>query len=211
MNKQHYRREEHHLTTYSRWSNLDMLMNSEMKKRYGSRFLKYREDWDRTLTQNYIPNFPLMIGIEAVDSCNYKCKWCYRNKYRGTRSKLGLSKYKEIIDEGVKHGLPCVVFGGGGEPMMEIDMLQMLEYAQMRGIIDVLFSTNGSMLTYEFVDHMIDIGVARLQISLDAASKETYDLLRGGDLEYVESMIKYCYKRKQELNCGLPIIRLSFL
>jgi radical SAM protein with 4Fe4S-binding SPASM domain len=206
------KKEEFHLTSYSRWDNLDQYMNQGMIDRFGDLFLEYRENWKLSFKRTISPDYPLMIGIESTDSCNYRCKMCYRSKNPNTAERLGVDKIYSIIDDGAENNLPCIVFGGGAdEPFMEKNLLDILEYATQKKIMDIILTSNGALITRDKIEQIVDLQVTRLQISLDASSQEAYGKIRGGVLEPIEEIIRYCYELKQQRRSIFPIIRLSFV
>ena len=77
--------------------------------------------------------------------------------------------------------------GMGSEATLHPDLIKILSYAAA-SIPDVVLFTNGSRLNAESVNSIIN-GITRVCISLDAASEETYKVIRGGDLEKVEEVI----------------------
>ena len=207
-----HKKEEFHLTSYSKWDDLDLYMNQGMLKKFGDRFLKYREKWKKTFTRKTAPKFPLMVGIEATDSCNYKCKMCYRKNNPNTSTRLGYKKIISIIDEGSKYQLPSLAFGGGAdEPFMEKKIMKILEYAIENGIMDILLTSNGSLIDNACIEKIVALGISRIQISLDASSQGVYTKIRGGHLATIEEMIRYCHELKLQKNAIFPIIRLSFV
>ena len=77
---------------------------------------------------------------------------------------------------------------------------------------DVFFSTNGVLLTDEIIKLLVDNQITRLRISLDAATPETYEKIRGFNfLKKIEDNIDkvIAYKKKQK--SFLPTIRISFV
>ena len=48
-------------------------------KRFGSEYLDYRKKWTKA-GKFAIPDFPIHLDIETIDNCNYRCKFCFRNK-----------------------------------------------------------------------------------------------------------------------------------
>lgn len=67
---------------------------------------------------------------------------------------------------------------GGGEPFLRKDFLQILRYAQARGITTCV-STNGTVLDDALVDELLEMAPVYLQVSLDGARAETNDAIRG--------------------------------
>ena len=201
----------YHLKSYSRHANLDEYMNFILSKRYGRRFAEYRNDWHECEKQQYIPDFPLLVGVETVDICNYSCSHCYRAYHRGSKVRIDLQTFRRIVEEGKQYGAPCLVFGGGSEPMLNSNIMEMIKYALDNEIMDVFLGTNGTKLAKENIDQMIEWGLTRLEISLDAVTPETYKKVRGGDLGKIEKMVKYAYERREAFGRKLPIIRVSFV
>ena len=78
--------------------------------------------------------------------------------------------------------------------------------------LDVMFSTNATLLNEEMSKFLIESGVTRVVISLDAAKNETYKIIRSKDeLEKVETNVKRLAELKKEYKTKLPVIRLSFV
>jgi mycofactocin radical SAM maturase len=67
---------------------------------------------------------------------------------------------------------------GGGEPTVRGDFLELLEYATNRGV-GVKFSTNGSRITQETAHVLARTRYVDVQISLDGATADTNDAIRG--------------------------------
>lgn len=201
----------YHLKSFSKHDDLDKHMNSVLSKKYGERFGQYRNDWYQSEKREYVPDFPLLVGIETVDFCNYSCSHCYRFDSHGSKDRIDLQVFNRIVEECKQNGLPCLVFGGGSEPMLHPNIMEMIKHSLDNEIMDVFLGTNGTKLTKENIDQMIEWGLPRLEVSLDANTPETYKKLRGGDLEKIEEMIRYAYERRETLGKKLPIIRLSFV
>ncbi|MGL1862861.1 MAG: radical SAM protein [Pseudodesulfovibrio sp.] len=200
-----------HLNGYTKHKSLDAYLVEIMEDRFGERFAAYRKNWAALEKREYIPDFPLLVGVETIDNCNYACRHCYRYTKKPTSAHIDLSTFKRIVDEGVEHDLPCLIFGGGSEPMLNKNIGEMIQYAVDGGVMDVMLGTNGSLLTKEFIDRAIDTGLTRLMISLDASTPETYKKIRGGDLVHIEKMLRYAYEQREKKGLKLPIIRVSFV
>jgi len=67
---------------------------------------------------------------------------------------------------------------GGGEPMSRKDFFELMDYALTRGI-GVKFSTNGSLIDEKAADWIASRDYLDVQISLDGATAETNDPIRG--------------------------------
>jgi mycofactocin radical SAM maturase len=67
---------------------------------------------------------------------------------------------------------------GGGEPMLRRDFFEILEYATTNGV-GVKFSTNGSYIDAAAAERLAAIDYLDIQISLDGATPEVNDAIRG--------------------------------
>jgi radical SAM protein with 4Fe4S-binding SPASM domain len=130
----------------------------------------------------------------------------------GKPQRLEDSKIKEMIDEGAALGQCAVGFGGLWEPLLFKGLPGVVAHARGRGLVDALLNTNGSLLTRELAGDLIESGLTRLMVSLDAASDSTYRLMRpGGELGAVEENIEGFLCERERRKSRLPLLRLSFL
>ncbi len=182
-----------------------------LKARYGDRWTKYRFDWNKdVLTTEDIPKFPLHYEIQLADACNLHCGICHSRKRSG--QKLDMNLLKEAIIEGAQKGLCACGFGLDSEGLLKKDaLLEAIDFCRSNGIMDITLGTNGIMLDETYSKELMDAGVTLVRISLDAASAETYKLIRRSDSFYrVEKNIKDLISIKRRYGTELPQVRLSF-
>lgn len=207
-----------HLNRFSK-ENVLQTIYEELPEEQKERFVQYRSDWNLADTERPDLPFPLCISLELVAACNLHCTHCVRNRpfwrqrfphlFQGTR--MGFETFQRIVDECANEGLPSLWLGCSGEALLEKDLYEMLEYAHNKGIMDLILTTNGTLLDNQFIDRMVDLPLTRLNISLDAFTDETYRLVRGGDFTRVRSAIDYLIKRKESVGSRLPVLRLTFI
>jgi len=136
---------------------------------------------------------------------------CYLPNQRGKKYTLSLGTLYTLLSESKEHGLPAIMIGSGSEGMLYKNIKEALKAARNSNILDVWFSTNGTLLTKEIMELLVDEKIARIAISLDAATSEIYREIRGKDLlNKVESNIHYLLDVKRRKQSKLPIVRLSF-
>ena len=184
--------------------------NARLGQILGGKFVKYRGAWDKALTGNEIPNFPLDMSIDIIDNCNLSCTFCYRHHGMSSKNKMSYKLFKKIIDECSCHSLPAVTFGFG-EPLMHPDIVRMVEYANISGVLDTIISTNGVLLTQAMSKSLIRNNLRKLHVSIDATTKETYKKVRGYDLDKIEHNIHNFIKIRNEHGTQLPLLRVSFI
>ena len=180
------------------------------------KYKQYREEWRKASTNLYTPKYPLQIDFELNYSCNFSCEMCTwsaeNTAGRGKKTWFSFSAFKEVIDDGVQNGLRAIRLNYINEPLIRKDIIKFIEYAKNAGILDIYLSTNGSLLTEKIIHELIKSGLARLQVSIDATTKKTFDKIRqGGNFDNVVANTLNFIKIRKELNVELPTLRVNFV
>jgi radical SAM protein with 4Fe4S-binding SPASM domain len=96
---------------------------------------------------------------------------------------ISLVRLKEIIDEASKLKVNGIVFGGG-EPFCRKDILEILEYTIKKGI-SCCVSTK-KYLDKETCERLKEIGLEKIQVSIDSIKKEKANFMAGSNFFYDE-------------------------
>nr|MBC8444281.1 radical SAM protein [Candidatus Woesearchaeota archaeon] len=97
------------------------------------------------------------------------------------------------------------------EPFLCKNLMDFVDYAHKKGIIDILISTNATVFNQEWARKILDSGVTQIFFSIDAATKETYNRIRrGANWDKVMDNIDYFLNLKKKLNRKLPLTRVNF-
>ena len=195
-----------------------------MAKVLGPSYRNYRKRWEAAKKLKIPGAYPIHIDFELRFGCTMKCPQCILQidpkefgsshpYYAGNRGKrIEFKKFKEIIDEGVKHGLCSITLNVNNEPLLTPDIARYIRYARKAGIIDVILLTNASLLTREKAEEIIDSGLTKIYFSLDAINKDTYQVVRkGGDFDKVMGNIDHFLSLKKKKRLFLPVTRVSFV
>jgi radical SAM protein with 4Fe4S-binding SPASM domain len=181
-------------------------------------FLQYRINWKASQEFTKVFSFPLYILTELTFSCNYRCPQCILGNVEETIKlkpdipEMPISLFKKIIDEGEKHQCRSLCLNHTNEPLLVKDLVDRISYAQNHGFLDILMNTNGELLNENISKKIIQSGLTRLMISLDANSQETFKKIRvGGNFEKVCNNIKNFIKIRDEMGLKLPLVRTSFV
>ena len=123
---------------------------------------------------------PVCLYLETTNRCNLLCTTCPRTfEHLEPPADMSWELFTSIVDQFPR--IARVVLHGVGEPMMVRALPRMIRYLKERGVY-VLFNTNGTLLTQRAGRELIVAGLDELRISLDAATAETFALVRGRDL-----------------------------
>ncbi|UCD03765.1 MAG: radical SAM protein [Candidatus Woesearchaeota archaeon] len=175
-------------------------------------YRKYRLKWIYAPKLKLVTKFPLHLDIEASSGCNLRCIMCFNAVKRTPPGLISWNLYKKIIDEGSKNNLCSIKLNWRGEPLLHPKIVEMVDYAKKKGIIDVQFNTNGQLLDKEKADGLIEAGLDRIIFSIDGASKDVYERIRvGGSYDKLTENVEYFLKRKKELNAVKPFVRVQMV
>jgi MoaA/NifB/PqqE/SkfB family radical SAM enzyme len=139
---------------------------------------KFLESSRRNSVTEYLPT---KLDIENLSRCNFRCVMCQVSEWpKGQRARdLDFHEFKHIIDE--NYGLVEIKLQGMGEPTLgRDDYFNMIKYARERNIW-VRTVTNGSLLHLNSnIEKFISSDVNEIQISIDGATKKTFESIRKG-------------------------------
>ncbi len=155
---------------------------------------------------------PISISFEPTTSCNLRCPECPSGLRAFSRPTGMLRKdfFSETIDQ-LSRDLTYLVFYFQGEPYLNPDFLNMVQYASSKKIYTAT-STNAHYLTDEKAKRTIESGLDRLIISIDGTTQETYQQYRvGGNLQKVLEGAKNIVKWKKALGSKQPFVIFQFL
>lgn len=146
--------------------------------------------------------FPHPRGIHVIvlNKCNLKCVMCpyhsptykpaHKSDYFEAYRPMVPEVFSKIADYAGKHNI-ALQFGQIEEPLMHKGVIDFLQEARDKGVQHIHMTTNGTLLTRDKADALVESGLTSLMVSIDAANPDTYKEIRGGDLEVVESNLRY--------------------
>ncbi len=120
---------------------------------------------------------PTALQIEVTTACNLKCTMCEHSFMQEISRNITFNEFKKIIDE--NKNIQVINLTGIGESLLNPEFIKMVEYAKQKNIY-VWFNDNFTLMTEEKMNKMLDLKVDFIIISLDGATKETYNKIRVG-------------------------------
>lgn len=150
-----------------------------------------------------------MLVLDMSFRCNATCPNCpyrhsqIREKYDGMPF-MPISVFKRIADEaGAYEGFLRLT--GGGEPTLHPDIVPFIWYAIDAGC-DVSLITNGSGLTYQKVEQLVEMGINMIEFSVDAGTEEDYKKARGLNWEHINLMVEDAMNLRKKYRSKTRII-----
>ena len=131
------------------------------------------------------PSFPAYIQLQTINACQAACTMCPYDTYSKVfqRGRMDDDLFEKVISEIAAHPdahsfIPMLQ----NEPLLDKKLFDRLRrFRELAGDrVEVEMVTNGALLTDEVVEHIRDVRLDILDISLDALTKETYEKIRIG-------------------------------
>ena len=166
---------------------------------------------DRVQLAEVIPlSTPYLLFIDPSSVCNFKCTFCPcggGNKEWWDKEKkvniLSYSLYRNIIDQVAEFPdrVKTLRLYKEGEPLLNKRLPDMIYYARKKDVADKIdLTTNGSLLTEDLNFALIDAGIDRINISVEALDEEGYRTHAGVlfDVHKFKNTLKHLYKNKSK-------------
>ncbi len=180
-------------------------------------YWEYREKWENNPITHHVGKFPVHLDVEATSNCNLRCTMCPRTdmlndgKFWEVKN-TNFILFKRLIDEGAENGLCSLKFNYLGEPMMNPLLIDMIRYAKEKGLVDVMFNTNATLLTEKSSRKLIEAGLDKLFFSFDSPYRDHYNKIRvNANYDKVLRNIKRFHEIRDEMGTNKPFTRISMV
>ncbi len=121
---------------------------------------------------------PLIVVWNITQACNLTCKHCYQDAaHKPLPDELTWEEKRDVLEQLAENYVPFLAFAGG-EPLVAKDIWKVLEHCQKRKI-HVTVATNGTLLSREVCQRLVEAGVKYVEVSLDSVAPEEHDAFRG--------------------------------
>ncbi len=122
---------------------------------------------------------PFTVAWELTRSCALACGHC-RAAAQPKRhpQELTTAEAKGVVEQ-LQELDPAVLVLTGGDPMMRPDLFELVAYAVKAGLRVSVSPTATALTTKARLARLQELGVEMIQVSLDGATPETHDSLRG--------------------------------
>jgi len=151
---------------------------------------------------------PVNVTWEVTYTCNLSCVHCLSDSGARRGGELDTEQCKGVIDALAAEKVFQFNIGGG-EPFMRPDFLDLMDHAHEKGMVTCI-STNGTLIDEETA-RRLDHRLVYIQVSLDGATPEANDAIRGkGSYDRAVQALEHLRKRDIEVSINTVLTRLSY-
>jgi MoaA/NifB/PqqE/SkfB family radical SAM enzyme len=151
--------------------------------------------WEFKTGAKVVTSAPYILSLETTTFCNLQCVICHHgNGAMPTRNHLDttvIAKLSNFLAQA-----KWIELQGVGEPLLSPSFWKTLDLLPHGQGIYMKIHSNGTLLTEERIDRLLNSPLTLISISLDAASAETYRKIRGADFHRVISNIRELVRRR---------------
>jgi len=154
-----------------------------------------------------IESGPKVVFIEVTNRCNLLCQTCPRTYFqREPLKSLPLKEFITIAEQFPK--MQRALLHGIGEPLLNKELPEIIKYLKGRHI-EVIINSNGTLLSPQWQEKLIESGLDQYRCSIDGAKDETYARIRGADvLPKLKRGLGGLIKMKERLGANKPQVSI---
>ncbi len=138
------------------------------------------------------------LRIAITSRCDLRCFYCHREgenspqDARNPKKEMSVEDIKKICDVFYDLGIKKAKITGG-EPLLRKDIYEIIQ--SMPPFKEVSMTTNGMLLAQK-AHQLAEVGLSRVNISLDTMDEQKYWQVTGGDLSKVVDAVYAAYDAK---------------
>lgn len=160
------------------------------------------------INPNFAP-YPRRIELEVTTKCRFRCPKCEHTYWKEKQEDMSFRDFKRIIDQFPK--LKEISLTGIGHGFENPEYFEMLKYLKSKSIF-VQFFDPLFLLDERVFRELIRIGVNLIWMSIDGATKETYEKsIVGSNFDKVINNAKILVRLKNELNSPFPELHFQII
>jgi MoaA/NifB/PqqE/SkfB family radical SAM enzyme len=150
---------------------------------------------------------PRVVFIEVTNRCNLLCQTCPRTFFdREPLKSLTLNEFVAIAEQ--FPDMQRALLHGIGEPLLNRELPEIIAYLRGRNI-EVIINSNGTLLSPDWQDRLVNSGLDEYRCSIDGAKDETYARIRGANLlPRLKTGLQGLVRTKERLGSRTPRISI---
>jgi MoaA/NifB/PqqE/SkfB family radical SAM enzyme len=150
---------------------------------------------------------PRSIQIECTTRCNLKCTFCELSYWTEKPADLQFESIRKMVEHLPK--LKRIDLTGIGESLMNREFFTIVQFLKSRGLY-VTLNDNFTLMTEQAARRIVELQVDQIFLSLDGASKYTYEQIRvGANFAKVISNTRRLLEIKRAMGKKRPEVKIN--
>lgn len=159
--------------------------------------------------------FPTYVMLDVTNRCNAACVHCPQSVgFPGVEKTTfaPLEKIERLLSECDGEQVDFLRITADGEPLLHPDIYDIIALAKRTDIKSVGLTTNGSAMNVDNAGKLLDAGLDVIDVSLDAASEESFAKIRVGlsyqrTIENLKTLIRLRNARHHHLKVMVSFVK----
>ncbi len=155
----------------------------------------------------------LLVRMDTNFLCNLRCRTCYFSAPEARKSFLpamSLEKFRFVAKE-VFPLARILYLSCGAEPFLTKEFEKYLEVVGQYRVPYTGYITNGLLFTEDIIVSSVENRISEITISIDGATKQTYEYIRqGGDFDQLLAKLQLYKDTVSRIRKPHPLLRFNF-
>lgn len=180
---------------------------------------------NRTILKDVLPiDIPMCLSIEPTNICNFKCVMCFQGteKYMNIGApfqNMTMECFNKIIEDLKNwtentYKIKIVKLYSTGEPLVNREICEMVKKIKEANVCEKIeITTNGSLLTSDMAEKIVDYGLDYLRISVYSVKDENNKRITKSEVSPLEiwNNVKYIREYRDSKGKKLPYISAKMI
>ena len=152
---------------------------------------------------------PFKLEMEHTTYCDKKCIFCEHTHWNEPSRRVTFEEFRNVV-EPIK-SLKWMNVTGEGSGFLNKDFMKIIEYLRKRHI-NVNFVDEFDFFDEDIARRVIELGINSVWVSLDAATKETYETIKKGcSFDKAMENIRTFLRLKKEMGSPFPVLHFRYI
>lgn len=169
---------------------------------------------DAIAKTDLLTDYPAKLFVEITTRCNLSCGMCVKQNGEGNIAEGTISPETFAMLEPAFPRLESLILNGIGEPLLHPHLETFIVRAKslMPEGSWAGFQTNGMLLNGARATSLVESGLDRICLSLDAVSPDSFSSIReGGEMRNVEAALAALDRAKRRIGTQHPRVGIEFV
>lgn len=145
-----------------------------------------------------------LMELNYNNECNFTCEHCFSKELPNSDRRITISDVKNLAIQADDIGV-WQWHLQGGEPLIWTDLDDVIKAINPERF-HIMITTNGFLLTQDRADHLADMGVDKVSVSLDSFNKEAHDTFRNKQGSYEKAIAALFHSKNAGMQTNINTV-----